>query len=158
MYIYEALTFSIINYAIEIYGANLEQKHIDMLQIHQNTFLKIILNLDRQTPTNSVHIKANILKIKDHIKMRLNILIYDLLYQRNIPLLFKDIVTFNHDKYFYNTRNRNNLFVNHNSYNRKSKVISVASINWNTIPFDLRLTSCRNKFKETLKANLLNKY
>ena len=62
--LYFAFVFSRITYGIEIYG-NCSDRNVNKIQIMQSKLLKLLLQLDRLTPTNILHKNLNILKISD---------------------------------------------------------------------------------------------
>ena len=59
--LYFAFVFSRIKYGIEIYG-NCSDRNVNKIQIMQNKLLKLLLQMDRLTPTNILHKNLNILK------------------------------------------------------------------------------------------------
>ena len=65
--LYFAFVFSRIKYGIEIYG-NCSDRNVNKIQIMQNKLLKLLLQMDRLTPTNILHKNLNILKINDLYK------------------------------------------------------------------------------------------
>ena len=65
--LYLTFVFSRIKYGIEIYG-NCSERNVNKIQTMQNKLLKLLLQLDRLTPTNILHKNLNILKINDLYK------------------------------------------------------------------------------------------
>ena len=68
MIIYNAFSGFIIRYGIELYS-KIETKWTKQLQKTQNRLLKILLNLNKLTITNTLHKDNDILKIKDYYAM-----------------------------------------------------------------------------------------
>ena len=64
MLVFKAITFSKINYGIELY-AKKETTNTKKLQKVQNKLLKILYNKHRRHSTNDLHRSRYLLKIKD---------------------------------------------------------------------------------------------
>ena len=64
---YFVFVFTQIKYNIEMYG-NCSESNVDKIQTMQTKLLKLLLQLDRLTPTNVSHKNLNILKINDLYK------------------------------------------------------------------------------------------
>ena len=62
--LYFACTYSRIKYGIEIFGSCSKQI-LSKIQVMQNELLKILLNLNRHTPTTELHKTLSILKVED---------------------------------------------------------------------------------------------
>ena len=62
--LYHAFIYSRIKYGIEVYG-NCSAQNINTIQVTQNKLLKLMLHIDRRTPTDEIHKTMNILKVKD---------------------------------------------------------------------------------------------
>ena len=62
--LYFAFVHSKIKYGIEVYG-NCTNEALQKIQIIQNKLLKLLLNVDRMTPTKLIHSRLQILTIKD---------------------------------------------------------------------------------------------
>ena len=67
--LYFAFVFSRLKYDIEIYG-NCSERNINTLQTMHNKLLKLLLHLDRLTPTNRLYKHLYILKISDLYKCK----------------------------------------------------------------------------------------
>ena len=65
--LYNAFVFSRIKYGIETYG-NCSERNVSKIQTMQNKLLKLLLQLDRLTPTSILHKNLTILKINDVYK------------------------------------------------------------------------------------------
>ena len=62
--LYFAFVFSRIKYGVEIYG-NCSERNVNEKQTMQNKLFKLLLQLDRLTPTYTLHKNLSILKIND---------------------------------------------------------------------------------------------
>jgi len=153
--VYKSLSFSIINYGIELYGKN-GSKWMSQLQKTQNRLLKIIFNKSRLHRTNDLHKTLKILKVVDHAKIRLALIGHRFTQDksnytyRNLELV--------HNIHNRNLRNFLNIKTTAESYRRENKVTEQASIEWNNINTDTKIVKSRGKFKTSLEINILNTY
>ena len=63
--LYFAFVFSRIKYGIEMHG-NCSERNVNQIKTMQKKLLKLLLQLDRLTPTNMLLTNLNILKINDY--------------------------------------------------------------------------------------------
>ena len=68
--LYFAFIYSRISYGIEVYGNNYKHS-VTQIQTIQNKLLKLILNMDRMTSTNTLHSNLRILKVSDISKVKI---------------------------------------------------------------------------------------
>ena len=103
--LYFSFVFSRICYGIEVYGTCSLQL-INKMQTIQNRLLKMLLNLDIRSSTNSLHHNLNILKITDIYKV--NIVNFTNKWLRDeLPLCFKTY--FQIHQPVYSTRSASSL-------------------------------------------------
>ena len=74
--LYFAFVSSRIKYGIEIYG-NCSERNVNKIHTMQNKLLKLLLQLDRLTPTSVLHKNLNILKINDLYKCSVLLFVND---------------------------------------------------------------------------------
>ena len=77
--LYKSITFSIINYGIELYGRK-EDIWFKQLQKTQNRMLKILFKKPILYRTNQMHRDSDILKIEDNRKLRLLLICHKFIY------------------------------------------------------------------------------
>ena len=69
--IYFAFVNSRISYGLQIYGTS-TNLHLNKVQVLQNKLLKFLFKFDPMLPTNDLHRKIKILKIKDNYKVNVS--------------------------------------------------------------------------------------
>ena len=89
--IYFAFIYSRIKYGIELYG-NCSATNLNKIQTLQNKLMKMLLQLDRLTPTNSLHHNLNILKVQDIFKCNQLNFVNDILLKRCPEVFFEYFV------------------------------------------------------------------
>ena len=90
--LYYAFVYSRISYGIEIFG-NSSKTLTQRIQTIQSKLLKLLLNIDYRTPTNTLHKRMNILKVEDIYKNNLISLVSKCL-RGSCPLPFKNYFKF----------------------------------------------------------------
>ena len=89
--IYFAFIYSRIKYGIEVYG-HCSATNLNKIQILQNKLMKMLLNMDRLTPTNTLHHNLNILKVQDVFNCNLVNFVNDILIKRCPDVFFEYFV------------------------------------------------------------------
>jgi len=154
--VYKALSFSKINYGIELYCKN-ESKWTKQLQRTQNRLLKILLSKNKLTGTNKLHKDNNILKIFDQGKARMALLSHRAIHQKeHTNVAYETMKLANQSG--RNLRNNLNFITDINYYFKKNKITEGASIIWNNLPQELKLIKNREKFKEAFLKFKIDMY
>lgn len=151
--VYRAISFSKINYGIELYGRK-KTNCIKKLQTTQNRILKILLKKNILTDTNGLHRENNLLKVLDHAKLRLLLISHNVLYSKNKinPAYEKMKLNATQGR---TLRNNNDFTITANSYDSSNMVIESAAIYWNNLQREEKALQNRNIFKEKISAKLL---
>ena len=94
------MIYSRIKYGITAYGLG-SKDNLDKIQVLQNKLLKVILEKSWRHPTDELHTKVNILKVKDIFYQEISSFVNKYL-RGALPLVFTDYFQFvNHS---YGTR------------------------------------------------------
>lgn len=156
--VYKALSLSLINYGIELYGRK-NTIWLKQLQKTQNRLLKILLSKPRISSTNSIHKVLKILKVKDLADVRNSLVIHKFIHQKeNLNETYKELKS-NNDIHSRNTRNRDttiHITANFNLY--QNKVIEEASLIWNSLNQNIRSINTRTKFKLFIENTKIENY
>ena len=152
--LYFAFVFSRISYGIEVYG-NCANRILSKLQIIQNKLLKLILQRNIRTPTNTLHRNLHLLKVKDIQNVRILLFVNKCLL-KTCPIIFQD---YYHERVLqYDFRNPG-LFIHRarTTLGSQSVLIYGAKL-WNNL--DDVVKSHRNKqnFKKHLISHYINQY
>ena len=94
-----AFVFSSIKYGIEIFG-NCTERNVNKIKTMQNKLLKLLLQLDKLTPTNILHNNLNILKINDLYKCSILSFVNDTQIGKCLKIF---------EKYFHKKHSHNDL-------------------------------------------------
>ena len=156
--IFKSLSFSKINYSIEVYGKK-NNKWMMKLQKCQNRLLKILLNKSTLYRTNKLHKDNKILKVHDHAKLRLSLLCHkSIYYDDNIKNITTRDIKLSQTTHSRTLRNNMNVITNTLFYNNKNRVIEEACVIWNELNNDLKSVKNRKKFKENVENDFLKQY
>jgi len=154
--VYKAITFSKINYGIELY-ARKETIWVKQLQKTQNRLLKILLKKKLTTRTNLLHAENCILKISDQSKLRLNLIAHNVAHAKNaINTAYIQMEINSHSGRIL--RNSLDFTINSCYYSPTNKVIESCMIQWNNLSLNNKNISTRQKFKEEIMKLLLATY
>jgi len=119
--VYNALSFSIINYGIELYGRK-HNRWLQHLQRTQNRILKILLRKPKLFSTNAIHRNNNMLKVHDKAKLRLALICHRAVYKRNTLNAAHDGLILSHQVHNRNLRNTSFFQIQAAAYNELNKV------------------------------------
>ena len=86
--IYFAFIYSRMKCGIEVYG-NYLATNLNKIQVMQNKLMKLLLNIDRLTPTDTLHQTLNMLKVSDIYQVNILSFVNDTVSGR-WPNLFQD--------------------------------------------------------------------
>ena len=155
--LYFAFIFPHIKYGIEVYGAT-SLKNIKRLQVIQNKLLKLLLNKNRLTPTNTIHKENNLLKVNDIHNLYTSLFVRDSIYKETLPL-FWDYFPSRINIHNHNTRTRHFLQIPRTRTKLATTSVKYKGATiWNTIKDTAKLSKTRNSFKRHLTNDLLNTY
>lgn len=155
--IYKAISFSLINYGIELYGRK-NDIWLKQLQKTQNRLLKILLRKPKLFSTNKLHRTAQILKVVDLSQLRLSLISHRVIHHsKNINITYQDM-QLAQNIHRRNLRNNLNLQTSVNSYANKNKIIEHSSTIWNNLNYDLKQIKNRNTFKDRIQCSLIEQY
>ena len=153
--LYFAFVFSRIKYGIEIYG-NCSERNMNKIQTMQNKLLKLLLQLDRLTPTSILHKNLNILKINDLYKCSVLSFVNDTQIGK-CPKIF--------EKYFqkkrnnYDLRRKDQLDIPPARLTLGDRAVRIKGAKlWNDIHKDLKIYKCKMTFRKHLMKWHITKY
>ena len=129
--IYKALGFSKINYAIELYDSR-NSTWIKHLQKTQNRLIKILLNKNKLTSTNKLHKDNNLLKISDHARLRMALLVQSVVYHKEKTNVALEPMKLNN----YSgriLRDNLNFCINAQYFSYERKITENAAVVWNQL-------------------------
>ena len=154
--LYYAYIYSKIQYGIEVYGFATSTQ-LSRIQRLQNKALKILYNRDYLTPTIPLHKELRIPLVKDIYQIALLKFVHK--HQTNqLPSIFNNFFTSNHQVHSYNTRQTSNLHVNHTSKHGSKLISNYATSLWNDIPAEIKNTKFTASFSKKLKNYLIKNY
>ena len=155
--IYKAISFSLINYGIELYGKK-NTKWLKQLQKTQNRLLKILACKPRLFNTNKLHKNFGILKIHDQAKSRLILRSHNFIYKRTkLNYAYKNM-RLHSETHCRNTRNVNNFYTTSLSYSSNNTITEQSEIWWNDLPISIKSTKQRDKFKKAVTDHFTYSY
>lgn len=155
--IYKALTFSKINYGIELYGRK-DTSWLKQLQKAQNRLLKILFGKRIRYSTNKIHKENKIIKVKDLAKLRLCLICHKVIHNKKLTNISHRDMTRTQHIHDRNLRNNTNLNLTTNHFNTYNKITEQASIEWNSLNSNMKKIESRKKFKKILENHLLQEY
>ena len=155
--LYNTLVLSHLNYCAEIWG-NTYDSRLKELIILQKRVIRIVGNLNYREHTGPVFKKHGILKLKDLIKFKTGIFMYNT-HRRKVPGNILDNFALNSDIHTYDTRHKYDFHVP--SVSKQIKFISTNNKGiryWNELPLDIKECASVELFKRKLKKKLLSDY
>ena len=153
--IYYVITYSRINYGIEIYGKT-SKKLISTLQSSQNKLIKILLKKPITTPTTQIHKSFNTLTITDNLNLRHILLIHQLMHHTLLTGISPIVLTTHiHKK---TTRTSKNIYLTTDSYKHSNTIIEDASIKWNVLQASAKNIQNRMEFKTFIFNKCIDSY
>lgn len=155
--IFNAISFSKINYGIELYGRK-NTKWLCQLQKTQNRLLKTLSSKPKLFSTNSIHKSLDILKIHDQAKVRLMLTAHNYIHKKDKLNYAYRNVKLNSDVHNRMTRNNNNIHIGHQAFNTNNLVMEQSAIWWNDLNASQKNIKNRETFKEKTKKNIIDLY
>ena len=152
--LYFSFIYSRISYGIEVF-ANDFKKHAVRLQIIQNKLLKLVLRMDRMTPTNTLHAHLQLLKITDIYKVKVIVFVNNILLGK-CPDVFNDYFVMNEPS--YNLRHTG-LTVHRTRTRLGSLGVYITGAQlWNGLPDTIKQFRFQANFKKLLTKHYINDY
>ena len=152
--LYFAFVYSKISYGLEIM-TNCSAKNINKVQILQNKLIKLILKLDRLTPTNYVHQKLKILKVVDIQVLKLICLVSKCLLGK-CPPCFSNYFTWR--THIYNLREVPLLVMRSRTVLGATNTRIYAAKIYNSLPEKVKILRHQNNFKKIVAGYLREQY
>jgi hypothetical protein len=154
---YYAFVHSHINYGLEIYG-NTFKTYIEPLQIMNNKILRIIQNKPIYTPVNQLYVNFNTLPITTLRYFNILRMVHKYIHHtKELPLIYHNYFIFSSQIHDHDTRSSGNLYqpsVESVFGMRNTKCLGCRL--WNKIPASFKSIKSINRFKKSLKLNLLH--
>lgn len=126
------------------------------LQKLQNRAMRIILRCDRSTPISSMLNTLEWLSIERRLTYLTMVYIYKMLHNL-LPSYFDKFVIFNNQIHQYNTRIRNNLYVNNQTKTFNTKTLTFKGfIHYNSLPENVKSSPSLTLFKRNLLNHLID--
>ena len=149
--IYFAFIYSKIQYGIELYGSS-SQSNMSKLQILQNKLLKLLLKMDRDTPTYVLHAQMKILKVTDVATCKVLTFVNDILCG-NCPKSFENYFQIKVTR--YSTRQTAQLQVPRCRIPLADRAVRVKGASlWNKMHKNVK----EFRYKKCLKKRLIDHY
>ena len=149
--LYFAFVFSRIKYGIEIYG-NCSDGNKNKLQTMQNKLLKLLLQLERLTPTKKLHKDLNVLKINDLYKCNVLSFVNDTL-MRKCPEIFETYFQLKYSRYDF--RQKGQLKMPPARLNLGDRAVRTHGVKlWNGMETSIQ----QYRFTTSLKSQLMKWY
>ena len=133
----------------------LKATDMNKLKVQQNNSIRIMFNLDRRTNLSTFYKKVKILRLQDQVQLSLLKVSYRYFIDR-LPIRITNL--FNLQNHNYNTRNRNNLRVQHHTTSQYNKsYLGQAPGLWLHLPAQLKdKNSIRAFIKAVSKFKIIN--
>ena len=152
--LYFAFIYSRISYGIEIFG-NSSTANLSRMQVIQNKLLKLVLEMDRMTPTNSLHVNLHLLKVSDIFKVNTIVFVNNSLLKL-CPRNFNDYFTTYMNN--YNLRNTG-LRVPYARTVIGSQSVKVQGARlWNDLPDFIKQLRYQKNFKKHIVKYFIEQY
>ena len=157
--LYFALVYPHLVYAVELFGTA-TAKNLNSLQILQNKLLRVLQIKRTFTHNNELFTEFDTFKIRDLYELNLLKLAHKIVHHTSqLPSIFHDYLTFNHNIHSYNTRHKNDIFVHQIHTTLGSKAFTFKSHQlWNTLPKHIKEISSLSLFSSRIKSLYKNKY
>ena len=149
--IYYAFIYSRIKFGIEVYG-NCSETNINRIQTIQNQLLKLILKLNRRTPTNTLHRNMRIVKVSHIADSCVLGFVNDVRIGR-CPEIFLDYYTLK--RYSYDLRTKGQLKVPQTRLVHGDKSVKIkGALLWNRMDKGM----LKHRFTKSFKKNLITHF
>ena len=154
--LYHAFIYSKIKYGIEIYGS-CSFTNISKMQTMQNMLMKLLLRLDRMTPTNELHTTLNMLKVSDIHKCNVLGFVNEMLSGRS-PDIFKNYFVLKRNE-IYNLRRKGHVDVPPCRLQTGDNAVRVLGASkWNELAESMLQHRLKKCFKKRLSEYYISKY
>ena len=153
--LYYAFVHSHLSYGVEIYG-NSYQTCMSRLIVVNNKILRILQNQSLRTHVCELYVSYNALTIPALHKLKILTLVHKFFHHRQkLPTIFTSYFNTNQTLYNYNTRGKNNLYVDScNTRIGQKSVRHKGPKLWNELPTSLKLCTSTKTFNRQLKTYL----
>ena len=149
--IYHAFIYSRIKFGIEVYG-NCSETNLNRIQTIQNQLLKLILKLDRRTPTNTLHKNMRIVKVSHIAHSSVLGFVNDVRIGR-CPEIFLDYYTLKRNAYDLRTKGQLKVPQTRLVLGDKSVKIKGALL-WNRMDKSM----LKHRFTKSFRKNLIKHF
>ena len=129
---------------------------MNKVQILQNKLMKMLLRIDRLTPTEALHRKLNILKVRDIYECNLLSFVNDILIRR-CPEVFTDYFVLKQNAYDLRTKGQLVVPSARIMFGDRQVKIKGAQL-WNRLPKDLLNKRLNKSFKNSYTKYVISKY
>ena len=155
--IYFAFIYSRMKYGIEVYG-NCSATNLNKIQMMQNKLMRLLLNIDRLTPTDTLHQTLNILKVSDIYQVNILSFVYDIVSGR-CPNVFQYYFELKRNTYMYDLRTKGQIIVPPARIVLGDKQIRIKGAQlWNWLPKDMLESRLKKSFKTNLTKKCIASY
>ena len=154
--LYDTLIKPHLEYGINLWGGTHDSFLIQLIK-QQKKVIRIITNSNYNAPTKSLFTKLKILDLNNLYSLNIGKFMYKVKTESLPTTLNNNMYTLNSAIHDHNTRQRNNIFIQHRRTRKASQQINHKGPNiWQSIPNNIKDSINIKQFTHSFKIHLLS--